>query len=140
MSQEKLKLLLIEILLGLGFIFQTVFASTADEKSNEDFIIRDPGLKAELVFEGLKLPTNMAFLGPNDILVLERWEGTVQRIVNGQMLSEPLLDANVARQDGMLGIAVSMNATNKYVFLYFTETQTKDGEDAEGKQALGNRI
>ena len=135
-------LLVIGILIGLSLIFSTVFASTDDEKSDEEFIIRDPRLKAELVFEGLSHPTNMAFLGPNDILVLEREKGTVQRIVNGQMLSEPILDANVAKQDGMLGIAVSKNSTNHktYVFLYYTETQTKDGEDAEGKQALGNRV
>jgi hypothetical protein len=30
-------------------------------------VISDPKLKAELVFEGLKFPTNMAFLGPDDI-------------------------------------------------------------------------
>ena len=44
----------------------------------------------ELVFEGLELSTSMAFLSPDDILVLEKDKGTVQRIVNGEMLSEPL--------------------------------------------------
>src|SRR6266852_1916390 len=29
-------------------------------------------LKVELVFEGLKAPTSMAFLGPDDILVLQK--------------------------------------------------------------------
>jgi glucose/arabinose dehydrogenase len=135
-----MKFLLIVSLMGLGFIFHPAYASVADETSTEGFKIRDPVLKAELVVDGLRLPTNMAFLGPNDILVLERWDGTVQRIVNGQMLSEPLLDANVAHQDGMLGIAAYINETNSYVFLYYTETQTRDGEDEEGKQALGNRI
>ena len=33
--------------------------------------INDPNLKAEVVFKGLKIPTSMAFLEPNDILVLE---------------------------------------------------------------------
>jgi hypothetical protein len=36
----------------------------------------------------------MAFLGPDDILVLEKEKGTVQRIVNGEMLPEPLLDVS----------------------------------------------
>jgi glucose/arabinose dehydrogenase len=43
---------------------------------NETADIRDP------VAEGLEFPTTMAFLGPNDILVLEKEKGTVQRIIN----------------------------------------------------------
>ncbi|HET6799720.1 MAG TPA: hypothetical protein VFH25_04085, partial [Nitrososphaeraceae archaeon] len=46
-------------------------------------IITDPNLKVELIVQGLDLPTTMAFLGPDDILVLEKDKGTVQRIVNG---------------------------------------------------------
>jgi aldose sugar dehydrogenase len=38
-------------------------------------------LKIETVFTGLRSPTSMAFLGPNDILVLEKSQGTVQRIL-----------------------------------------------------------
>src|SRR5918911_4272666 len=59
-------------------------------------IINDPKLKAEVIFKGLNFPTSMAFLDPNDILVLEKNDGTVRRIVNGVMLQEPLLDVNVA--------------------------------------------
>ena len=36
-----------------------------------------------MVFGGLKFPTTMAFLGLNDILVLEKDKGTVNRIING---------------------------------------------------------
>ena len=49
-------------------------------------IVKDPNLKVELVLDGLELPTSMVFLGPNDILVLEKDKGTVQRIVNGNRL------------------------------------------------------
>ena len=48
--------------------------------------VKDPNLSAKIVFTGLKFPTSMAFLGPNDILVLEKDEGTVNRIINGTML------------------------------------------------------
>jgi hypothetical protein len=41
----------------------------------------------------------MAFLGPNDILVLEKSQGTVQRIVNGKMASQPLLQVPLASRD-----------------------------------------
>src|SRR5687768_7134928 len=70
-------------------------------------IIKDSNLKVEVVFEGLTSPTSFAFVGPNDILVLEKDKGTVQRIVNGKILAEPLLDVNVANDAnrGMLGIA-----------------------------------
>jgi hypothetical protein len=63
----------------------------------------------------------MAFLGPNDILVLEKEKGTVQRIVNGKMLPEPLLDVNVAtsQERCMCGVAVSKHIPgHTYVFLY----------------------
>ena len=49
--------------------------------------MNDSHLKAEVVFKGIRFPTSMAFLGPNDILVLEKNEGTVRRIVNGAMLA-----------------------------------------------------
>jgi glucose/arabinose dehydrogenase len=106
--------------------------------------ISDPGLKLEVVAEGLEAPTTMAFLGPDDILVLEKNRGTVQRIVNGQILDQPLLDANVANKNerGMLGIAIvdadpSIEYGNKsdnnhsYAFLFFTNGETKDGVDKQ---------
>ena len=98
--------------------------------------VTNPTLKADLIFRGLEFPTNMALLGPDDFLVLEKSKGTVNRIVNGAMLDDPLLQVNVASEveRGMLGIAIS-NATNQtsvdnnnfttspgpYVFLYYTE-------------------
>jgi aldose sugar dehydrogenase len=103
------------------------------------------GLAVETVFKGIEFPTSMAFLGPNDILVLEKNEGTVKRIVNGVMLPQPLLDVNVATANtrGMLGIAVAKHENGKppYVFLYYTEVKTKDSEDInKGKEPLGNRL
>ena len=110
--------------------------------------LRDDNLKIETVIKGLEFPTSMAFLGPNDILVLEKNNGTVRRIVNGNMLDEPLLDVNVGnkKERGMLGIAISEKSEkdhkqNAYVFLYYTETKSKDGEDLEEDGVvLGNRL
>ena len=87
-------------------------------------IINDPHLKAELIFKGLEFPTTMAFLGPNDLLVLQKAKGTVQRITNGHLLSTPLLHLQVSSEveRGMLGIAVSKQTNGTiYVFLYLTE-------------------
>ena len=112
------------------------------QKSKEVPIIKDPNLKAEVVVSGLKAPTGMAFLGPNDILVIEKDKGTVQRIIDGKMLPEPLLDVNVANESerGLLGIAISKNLTSgtdqpAYVFLFYSETLEKDGGNL-----VGNRL
>jgi glucose/arabinose dehydrogenase len=117
-----------------------VNVAIGDETTN----IRDTTLRAETVVEGLELPTTMAFLGPNDFLVLEKEKGTVQRIVNGKMLSEPLFDVNVgaSQERCMCGIAVSKSIPgHTYVFLYFTEMESADGEDViEGTDPLGNRL
>jgi aldose sugar dehydrogenase len=125
--------------------FEAYAEVTKAQASSGGPTINDPTLRVELIFKGLKKPTTMAFLGPNDILVLEKNEGTVKRIVNGVMLPEPLLDVNVAttRERGMLGIAVAKHNNNgpTYVFLYYTEAPTKDGDDvSEGKKPLGNHL
>ncbi|HEU5462237.1 MAG TPA: PQQ-dependent sugar dehydrogenase [Nitrososphaeraceae archaeon] len=104
---------------------------------SEGPIINDVNLKAEVVFAGLTSPTSIAFLGSNDILVLEKDKGTVKRIVNGNILAEPLLELNVANDGnrGMLGIAVlkgeEIGSTN--IFLYFTEAPL-------GEFPIGNRV
>ncbi len=41
--------------------------------------INDSNLKAEVIARGLKVPSNMTFLGPNDILVNEKLNGTAWR-------------------------------------------------------------
>jgi glucose/arabinose dehydrogenase len=76
--------------------------------------LEDSSLKVETVYQGISFPSAMSFLGPNDILVLEKDQGTVKRIVNGVMIQEPLLDAAVSSKGerGMLGIAISKNPSN----------------------------
>jgi aldose sugar dehydrogenase len=110
----------------------------------ETATIRDSNLMVETVAEGLEFPTSIAFLGPNDILVLEKERGTVQRIINGKMLPQPLLDVNVAtsQERCMCGIAILKQIPgHTYVFLYYTEADLADAEDvSEGKDPVGNRL
>jgi aldose sugar dehydrogenase len=121
--------------------------------------IDDPNLKYEVIASGLKSPTTMAFLGPNDILVLEKDGGTVQRITNGKIQPQPILDVSVANKNerGLLGIAVAKptnysNSNNKssptaYVFVSYTATNI-EGSDicpkpsycVPGHDPLGNRL
>ena len=99
--------------------------------------ISDPNLHIEEVATGLELPTTMAFLGPDDRLVLEKEKGTVQRIIDGQIQPEPLLDVNVAGavERCMCGIVISTDMPGyTYVFLYYTEAESADREDmTDGK-------
>ena len=123
--------LVFTISVGLIHPFNSVFAQPT--------ISKDPNLKVELVAQGLRSPTSMAFLGPNDILVLEKESGTVQRITNGQMLPQPLLQVPVSTtsERGMLGIAIAKHNNNNgptYVFLYYT----KAGGGGGGSQSLAN--
>jgi glucose/arabinose dehydrogenase len=105
-------------------------------------VIHDNKMSVQVVFEGLKFPTSMAFLGPDDILVLEKNEGTVKRIVNGEMLAEPLLkvDVSTISERGMLGIAIEKDHNGieiqPYVFLYYTEPEPNEkdrGGDSNSK-------
>src|SRR5215208_1635613 len=93
--------------------------------SSEGPTLNDPSLIVQTVYQGLASPTAMAFLGPDDILVLEKGQGTVQRIVNGKMLPEPLLQVDVASSDerGLLGIAIASKEEE--------EQQEKEGENGE---------
>jgi aldose sugar dehydrogenase len=153
------------ILIGIALILTSFiqignyFAYAAYSKATPSAggpTINDPKLKAEVVFTGLRLPTSMAFLGPNDILVLQKDYGTVQRIVDGRMLPQPLLHVNVGQQVewGMLGIAVAKHnnedshghSPTNYVFLYYTEPESNNsGEQGAGPtegntQSMANHL
>lgn len=84
-------------------------------------------LAVTTVVEGLKSPTSMAFLAPDDFLILEKDRGTVQRVTNGVISKNPLLTVKVGNEveRGLLGIAsLRDNASDKiYVFLYFSQKE-----------------
>src|SRR5688572_4604261 len=66
----------------------------------------DQRLRVRAVVSGLALPIGLAFLGRNDMLVLEKDTGRVQRLVNG-VITGTVLDLGVNRNSerGLLGIA-----------------------------------
>src|SRR5215211_7376264 len=66
-------------------------------------IMLHPQLGVRPVVSGLDLPTSLAFLGANDILVLEKNTGKVQRVVNGVVQTTVLdLAVNFASERGLL--------------------------------------
>jgi len=81
-----------------------------------------PRLGVRQVVGGLNLPTALAFIGPNDMLVLEKNTGRVQRVVNGALHSTALdLAVNNSSERGLLGIALHPDfPSNPGVYLYWT--------------------
>ncbi|MDP9492709.1 MAG: PQQ-dependent sugar dehydrogenase [Thermoproteota archaeon] len=96
--------------------------------------VNDTNLQIQEYSSGFKFPTGMNFLGPDDILVVEKNTGKVKEIKNGTVVGT-VLDVNVANvsERGLLGIAVASEP--KYVFLFYTETENTDGGNV-----LGNRL
>ncbi|MFL6480533.1 MAG: PQQ-dependent sugar dehydrogenase [Nitrososphaera sp.] len=111
--------------------------------------VSDPDLRIDTIATGLKHPVAMAFLGnsSDDILVVEKDNGTVRRVIGGVVQTEPLVDVAVANDNntnerGLLGMVVApQNETTTYVFLYYTESGGgQDGDDAQGIVPAGNRL
>ena len=104
--------------------------------------LNEPGLIVQTVASGLSQPTSMAFIGPNDILVLQKADGMVRRVLGGVLQLAAVLDVAVDSNSerGLLGIAVDPDfAVTRRVYLYYTESS--NGFDTVGSpNPLGNRI
>jgi glucose/arabinose dehydrogenase len=103
----------------------------------------DPDLAVRTAVSGLNSPTSMAFLGPDDVLVLEKATGKVQRAVNGVIQGAVLdLAVNSASERGLLGIALHPDFhINPGVYLYWTESSTgMDSSALADVPLLGNRV
>ena len=67
----------------------------------------DPNLAVRTAADGLVTPISIAFLGRDDMLVLEKQTGRVQRVVNGDVTGTVLdLAVNNASERGLLGITL----------------------------------
>ena len=102
--------------------------------------LNDPDLQVTEIVSGLSSPTTMAFIGPDDILVLQKDDGKVRRVIHGVLQPSSVLDVNVDNQSerGLLGIALHPNfPTTPFVYLYYTESATAG--DSSGSPA-GNRV
>jgi glucose/arabinose dehydrogenase len=105
-------------------------------------VINDPALQLREVVSGLNQPTAMAFIGQGDILVLQKSDGRVRRIINGVLQPGQVLDVAVdsASERGLLGIAIHPNfPASPFVYLYYTESSS--GSDTSGSPVpVGNRV
>jgi glucose/arabinose dehydrogenase len=105
-------------------------------------MLNDPNLRVVEVAAGLVQPTTVAFIGPSDILVLEKEDGQVRRILDGVLLADPVLDMPVdfAGERGLLEITLHAAFPSvPFVYLYLTHSNTEDDTSGSPPPA-GHRI
>jgi aldose sugar dehydrogenase len=106
--------------------------------------VLDPELAVRVAASGLSQPTGMAFIGENDILVNQKANGQVRRIVDGVLQPDPVLDLAVNSQSerGLLGMALDKRFhVNGHVYLYWTESSTGADTNVNAEvPLLGNRV
>ncbi len=103
------------------------FLAISTQFTDAEPSIEDSSAKVELVVSGLSSPTSMAFVDPQNLLVLEKNSGEVRLVSNGELKEDPILKLEIDSTTstccrGLLGIVVDkQNATSSNdVFLYFT--------------------
>jgi aldose sugar dehydrogenase len=133
-------LLTLAVIVGLGFLFHDGIPVTAQITSPT---MLHPTLGVRAIVTGLTQPTTMAFIGENDLFVLEKGTGRVQRVVNGAIASTVLdLAVNFGSERGLLGVALHPDfPSNPGVYLYWTESTTGgDTNVLANTPLLGNRV
>jgi glucose/arabinose dehydrogenase len=81
----------------------------------------DPNLGVRTVVSGLESPIGIAFLGPGEMLVLEKDTGRVKHVSDGGVAVALDLAVNNSSERGLLGIALHPDfASNHFVYLYWT--------------------
>ena len=118
MKQTIRILLTATLLVGLAL---SVGAATAPVRAQGGPHVVDPNLGVRTVVSGLVTPSTMAFIGPNDFLVVEKNTGRVKRVVGDAATTVLDLSVNSASERGLLGIALHPNfPTNPGVYLFWS--------------------
>jgi aldose sugar dehydrogenase len=124
----------------LAFASRSPITNVSFSSEEGEIYGNDTRIKIEPVYDGLKFPTAITFLGPNDMLVLQRANNSIMRIVNGQMLDEPVLDLgnNVTILACMCGLAILQNDNStSYAFLYIIKAEVTEDD---GTKKLVNSL
>jgi glucose/arabinose dehydrogenase len=126
--------------MGIAMLASLACAGSAQAQAPE---VVDSNLGVRTAASGLIQPVSMAFIGPNDALVLEKASGRVKRLVNGTVQATVLdLDVNSNSERGLLGIALHPNfASNGFVYLFWSRSLTGgDSNSSTAIEVMGNRV
>ncbi|MBX6315658.1 MAG: TIGR03118 family protein, partial [Isosphaeraceae bacterium] len=123
-------------------LFGTLTVNPSSLPPPQGPMMLDPNLTVTPVVSGLDQPTSMAFLGPNDFLILEKASGKVQHVVNGVVHTVLTLPVNSASERGLLGIALQPDFARTHgVYLYWTQSASGTvSSDIADVPVLGNRV
>jgi glucose/arabinose dehydrogenase len=102
----------------------------------------DPNLAVRTAVSGLDQPISIAFIGRNDMFVLEKATGKVKRVRNGVVTTVLDLPVNSGSERGLLSIALDPHFfVSGRVYLYWTETLSgTDTTVLSDAPLLGNRV
>jgi glucose/arabinose dehydrogenase len=107
-------------------------------------VMLDPNLEASVFLTGLSQPMGVIFLAQNDMLVLEKASGKVQRVIDGVIQPTPVLDlaVNSNSERGLLSMALDPQfAANHSVYIRWTQSSTgADSTVALETPLIGNRV
>jgi glucose/arabinose dehydrogenase len=137
--------LLLAALLSLtvGAVFTLAGSLRPAEAQAAGPTLTDPNLAVRTHVGGLVTPISMAFIGGNDLFVLEKNTGQVKR-VSGGAVSGTVLDlaVNFGSERGLLGIALHPDfPDDPGVYLFWTESTTGADTDVLSETPLlGNRV
>jgi len=116
-------------------------ATVSGQQSGPQLV--DPNLRLRTLVSGLDQPTSMAFIGEDDLFILEKASGRVKRVTGGVVTATVLdLAVNSGSERGLLGIALHPEfPANPGVYLYWTESISgADSTALSDTPLLGNRV
>ena len=123
---------------GILFIVTAIAVSAAAGGQT----LNDPALRVDTIAGGLSEPTGMVFIGSNDLLVIQKADGRVRRVIGGVVQGGQVLDLAVDSfsERGLLGIALHPAFPGTpLVYLYFTASATS-GDTTGSPTPLANRV
>jgi glucose/arabinose dehydrogenase len=122
---------LVRVVLALGFAALAAIQSIPIRAQTAGPTLLAPGLQVRAVVEGLVTPISAAFIGPNDLLVLEKNTGRVVRVTGGAVQGTVLdLSVNFASERGLLGIALDPDfPADPGVYLFWSCRSTAPQDD-----------